>query len=113
MEKHEKIIKSLDEAFERVDASFENDELRVFGKNTTGIFQELDVIRRKQIDLASDHVSLEAIHDIPPIKMDQDSEDYFIKNFEKKKEMLKNMMNKLDDLTQTMEQFKKISKPNT
>lgn len=31
MEKHEKIIKSLDEAFEKVDASFENDELRVFG----------------------------------------------------------------------------------
>lgn len=27
--------------------------------------------------------------------MDQDSEDYFIKNFEKKKEMLKNMMNKV------------------
>lgn len=35
------------------------------GKHTTGLFQELDVIRRKQIDLASDHVSLEAIHDIP------------------------------------------------
>lgn len=35
------------------------------GKNTTRIFQELDVIRRKQIDLASDHVALEAMNDIP------------------------------------------------
>lgn len=35
------------------------------GKNTGRIFRELDVIRRKQINLASDHVSLEAITDIP------------------------------------------------
>ncbi|CEG75393.1 hypothetical protein RMATCC62417_10441 [Rhizopus microsporus] len=85
------------------------------GKNTTRIFQELDVIRRKQIDLASDHVALEAMNDIPLIKMnhktDQNNKVY-TESFEKKKDMLKNMMKKLDELTQAMEQFKDISKPD-
>lgn len=35
------------------------------GKDTEHIFQELDVIRRKQIDLARDHISLESMSDLP------------------------------------------------
>ncbi|RCH99149.1 hypothetical protein CU097_014547 [Rhizopus azygosporus] len=115
MEKHERIIKNLNEQFRQVDKAYENNDMRVFGKNTTRIFQELDVIRRKQIDLASDHVALEAMNDIPLIKMnhktDQNNKVY-TESFEKKKDMLKNMMKKLDELTQAMEQFKNISKPD-
>ncbi|KAG1437936.1 hypothetical protein G6F56_012860 [Rhizopus delemar] len=111
MEKHEKVILNLNHQFHQVDKAFVNNDMRVFGKNTTKIFQDLDVIRRKQIDLASDHVSLEAINDIPPIRMDRDAE-YFTQSFEKKKEILKNMMGKLDDLTQAMDRFKKVSSPD-
>ncbi|KAI9279822.1 hypothetical protein BY458DRAFT_501769 [Sporodiniella umbellata] len=94
MEKHEKIINNLDRQFQQVDNAFENNKMRVFGENTSNMFKELDVMRRKQIDLASDHVSLEAIDDIPPIKMSQNA-DYLANNFEKKKEILKSMMEKV------------------
>lgn len=83
MKAHEDIVKSLDQEFRKVDKAYETSELRVFGmlntfikiksvwfkfsilgENTSKIFAELDVIRRKQINLASDHVSLESIQDI-------------------------------------------------
>lgn len=32
---------------------------------TGQVFRELDEIRRKQIDLASDHIALESIGDLP------------------------------------------------
>lgn len=86
------------------------------GKNTGQLFKELDVIRRKQLDIASDHVSLETIQDLPnPTatvtaqlkKSNQD--DQFARSFERKEVLLKSMMRKLDDLTQSMDTFRKIS----
>ncbi|KAG2211608.1 hypothetical protein INT47_008705 [Mucor saturninus] len=109
MEEHDNIVKSLNNDFKNVDRAYQTSEMRVFGddfcldsgKNTGQIFRELDVIRRKQIDLASDHVSLEAINDIQPphlVKQPHSAN----KNFEKKEAVLKSMMEKLDDLTQAM-----------
>lgn len=85
MQAHDHVVKDLNEEFKKVDRAFETNEVRVFGKfkhllifycvkiltdcqkgkNTGHIFKELDVIRRKQLDIASDHVSLDAIQDIP------------------------------------------------
>ncbi|KAG2234812.1 hypothetical protein INT48_006729 [Thamnidium elegans] len=99
MQAHENIVKSLDQEFKKVDKAYQTSELRVFGENTSKIFTELDVIRRKQINLASDHVSLESINDILPTS---NKEYNTAKNFDKKEVMLKSMMEKLDDLTQAM-----------
>ncbi|KAI9356850.1 hypothetical protein BD770DRAFT_473036 [Pilaira anomala] len=104
MKAHEDIVKSLDQEFRKVDKSYETSELRVFGENTSKIFAELDVIRRKQINLASDHVSLESIQDITSNK-----EHNTAKNFDKKQALLKNLMEKLDDLTESMDRFRRIS----
>ena len=87
MEEHDNVVKSLNQEFKKIDKAYQANEMRVFGmkktnhiegnssfsnlsakntgKNTGQIFRELDVIRRKQINLASDHVSLEPINDIP------------------------------------------------
>ncbi|GAA5812836.1 hypothetical protein MFLAVUS_006295 [Mucor flavus] len=105
MQAHENIVKNLNQEFKRVDKAYQTSELRVFGENTSKIFTELDVIRRKQINLASDHVSLESTNDTLPAS----NKDYNnAKNFDKKEVILKNMMeklhqiNQLDDLTQAM-----------
>lgn len=75
------IQSNLNSQFEKVDEMYANDELRVFGKernrcliltlinftkgrDTSRIFKEVDVIRRKQIELASEHISLESIDDM-------------------------------------------------
>ncbi|KAI8880055.1 hypothetical protein K501DRAFT_192208 [Backusella circina FSU 941] len=65
MEKHDQIVRELNDGFKEIDRQFRTNEMRVFGKNTSRIFKELDIIRRKQIDLAGQHVSLESINDIP------------------------------------------------
>ncbi|KAL0146201.1 hypothetical protein V8B55DRAFT_1468830 [Mucor lusitanicus] len=116
MQAHDHVVKDLNEEFKKVDRAFGTNEVRVFGRNTGQIFKELDVIRRKQLDIASDHVSLETIQDLPnPTatataqlkKSNQD--DQFLRSFERKEVMLKSMMRKLDDLTQSMDTFRKIS----
>ncbi|KAK4517054.1 uncharacterized protein ATC70_000382 [Mucor velutinosus] len=116
MQAHDHVVKDLNEEFKKVDRAFESSEVRVFGKNTGQIFKELDVIRRKQLDIASEHVSLEKIQDIPNStatataqlkKPNQDNQ--FLRSFERKEVLLKSMMRKLDDLTQSMDTFKKIS----
>ncbi|KAL9542986.1 hypothetical protein MBANPS3_008327 [Mucor bainieri] len=116
MQAHDHVVKDLNEEFKKVDRAFESNQVRVFGKNTGQIFKELDVIRRKQLDIASDHVSLETIQDLPNStatataqlkKSNQDNQ--FARSFERKEALLKSMMRKLDDLTQSMDTFKKIS----
>lgn len=118
MEEHDNVVRNLNEEFRKVDRAYKNSEMRVFGKNTGRIFRELDVIRRKQIDLASDHVSLETITDIPPVphlskSTSKTSQEHSTsQSFDKKEATLKNMMEKLDDLTESMDRFKKISEHN-
>lgn len=79
MQDHAEVLASLEKEFKRMDRMFAHGELRVFGKDarliwclwsrlnlslgqdTERVFKELDLIRRKQIDLAGDHIALEAL----------------------------------------------------
>jgi low affinity Fe/Cu permease len=91
---------NLEIQFNEVDKMYANDDLRVFGKpsfvffvvfiknklgrDTNRIFKEIDVIRRKQIELATEHISLESIDDI----------SYVTKPFFKKKKCVSFKQNK-------------------
>ncbi|GAN02275.1 hypothetical protein MAM1_0019d01717 [Mucor ambiguus] len=108
---------SLDFQFEKMDEMYANDDLRVFGRDTSRIFKEVDVIRRKQIELATEHISLESIDDmsLPVIQTSGDVDDEYKRNlvyFNKKEMALKSLMNKLDALGQIMNDFRERSDLN-
>lgn len=97
---------------------FANEDTRAFGRNSDSVFKELDQIRKKQISLAVEHISLENLPDeeMPFAKeTDEDSEENFKKNseqFAKKEHDLNNLMTnlnnligKLEDLGQSMNMF--------
>ncbi|KAF1797375.1 hypothetical protein FB192DRAFT_1346810 [Mucor lusitanicus] len=101
------IQSNLNMQFEKMDEMYANDDLRVFGRDTSRIFKEVDVIRRKQIELATEHISLESIDEmsLPVIQTSGDIEDEYKRNlvyFNKKEMALKSLMNKLDTLGQIM-----------
>ncbi|KAI9272850.1 hypothetical protein BDA99DRAFT_499384 [Phascolomyces articulosus] len=108
MQNHNHVLMSLEMEFKRMDRMFTTGEMRVFGRDTERIFRELDVIRRKQIDLARDHIALENITDLPRRQstLQQFGESNEIEhgyqqnleNFHKKEVDLKSLMLKLDDL---------------
>ncbi|CEP16086.1 hypothetical protein [Parasitella parasitica] len=118
MQAHDRIVKELNEEFKKVDRAFETNEMRVFGKNTAHIFKELDVLRRKQLDIASYHVTLETLQDTPSTNttttatptstqwenLNQD-DDSFAMNFERKEHFLKTMKHKAS----IRDTFRKIS----
>ncbi|KAI7905872.1 uncharacterized protein BX663DRAFT_243891 [Cokeromyces recurvatus] len=129
MEAHEHVVKKLNEEFKKVDRCFSNNEMRVFGKSTNYLFENLNRIREKQIEIANDHI---LIHDIPietNTTTNKQQTDFVsattttfttntttatcnnnnITNFNKMEDMLKKLMIKLDDLTESMDQFKKLS----
>ncbi|RIA96893.1 hypothetical protein C1645_753715 [Glomus cerebriforme] len=112
---HERVLDTLENDFKRMDRMFASGEMRVFGRNSDNIFKELDLIRRKQISLAIDHISLERLPDeeIPlGSETAENSEESFKRNSERfaKKEQdlnnlmtdLNNLMGKLEDLGQSM-----------
>ncbi|CAO3629089.1 unnamed protein product [Mucor fragilis] len=108
---------NLNMQFEKMDEMYANDDLRVFGRDTSRIFKEVDVIRRKQIELATEHISLESIDDmsLPVIQTSGDVEDEYKRNlvyFNKKEIALKSLMNKLDTLGQIMNDFRERSDLN-
>ncbi|KAI8967527.1 hypothetical protein BDF20DRAFT_899773 [Mycotypha africana] len=126
MQAHENVVKKLNEEFKKVDKAFRESDMRVFGEDSSELFQQLNALRRKQIDIASDHVSLDSTCDLHSTQLNKvtsiakDTEKQQIphqqqdrtalaKSFERKEAMLKNMMHKLDDLTQTMDKFKEIA----
>ncbi|KAI9484892.1 hypothetical protein BDB00DRAFT_852739 [Zychaea mexicana] len=121
MQNHNHVLMSLEMEFKRMDRMFASGEARVFGRDTERIFRELDVIRRKQIDLARDHIALENITDLPQKQstLQQFSENNEIEhgyqqnleNFHKKEVGLKNLMLKLDDLGASMNRFRELSDP--
>ncbi|KAI7870189.1 hypothetical protein BDF14DRAFT_1775491 [Spinellus fusiger] len=110
MESHTKIFDNLEAEFVSLDQQYNQGELRVFGSNTERIFRELDVIRRKQIELTSDHIALEAINDslsqnTTSSKNEAGAQDEYqreAENFNKKKTALNSLMTKLDSLRVSM-----------
>ncbi|KAF7720659.1 hypothetical protein EC973_006670, partial [Apophysomyces ossiformis] len=90
-----RVLKNLETEFKMVDKMVEREELRAFGSDTEKVFKELDVIRRKQIDLAGDHMALEIVSDIPQHSLQDDSEQQkSIDSFNRKELALKNLMTK-------------------
>lgn len=85
---HEKALDTLENDFKRMDKMFASGEMRVFGKvnqiyfyylilllidgfffymspgrNSDSMFKELDLIHKKQVSLAIEHISLERLPD--------------------------------------------------
>ncbi|KAG2203136.1 hypothetical protein INT47_004943, partial [Mucor saturninus] len=118
----------LELQFSRMDTMYANDEFRVFGRDTNRIFKEVDVIRRKQIELATEHIGLESMDDmkyskggrLPWIQATTASknevhDDEYKRNliyFNKKEKSLKSLMDKLDTLGQIMNDFREASDLN-
>ncbi|CAG8586626.1 3510_t:CDS:2 [Diversispora eburnea] len=101
---HENVSDILENGFKKMDKMYTNGELRVFGDNSDSIFEELDLIRRKQIALAIEHIALENLPD-EEISLSrettEDSEENFKRNserFAKKEQDLNNLMNNLNNL---------------
>ncbi|CAG8439989.1 5563_t:CDS:10 [Scutellospora calospora] len=93
-------------------------ETRVFGRNSDSIFKELDQIRKKQITLAVEHISLE---NLPDEEMSfakepaEDSEENFKKNseqFAKKEYDLNNLMTNLNNLIGKLEDLVSSKNPD-
>ncbi|CAG8548110.1 7521_t:CDS:2 [Ambispora gerdemannii] len=124
---HERIHDTLENDFKRMDKMFAKGENSFFGskpysRNSDNVFKDLDYIRRKQIELAHQHVALENSQDEElPVIPTEDSAEAFKRNadlFVKKEQdlnnlmgNLNNLMEKLEDLEQSMGQPLKVSKP--
>ncbi|KAI8883888.1 hypothetical protein K501DRAFT_313672 [Backusella circina FSU 941] len=93
-----------------------NEDLRVFGRDTNKIFKEIDVIRRKQIELAAEHITLESTEEINPFSSHEETVESDAKrnliHFENQEKALKSLMNKLDTLGQIMNDFREASDLN-
>ncbi|SAL98186.1 hypothetical protein [Absidia glauca] len=117
---HSDIQQGLDLEFKKHDAQFER---RAFRSDTEKVFKDLDEIRRKQIELASDHIAMETLGDITQVigtggkSKKSCSSSFLIRqthqsmdgstfnecqlnlvNFNKKGKALKKLIVKLDDL---------------
>ncbi|KAG2182295.1 hypothetical protein INT43_007222, partial [Umbelopsis isabellina] len=65
MSDDEKILRSIEQEFKPMDRKYSQGKLRVFGRNSTQILNELEKIRRKQISLATEHIALDGVVDNP------------------------------------------------
>ncbi|KAI9307282.1 hypothetical protein BJ944DRAFT_262165 [Cunninghamella echinulata] len=90
---HIEIQQGLDTEFKKHDLRF---KMRSFRNDTDQVFKELDEIRRMQITLASEHISLENNNDNTKLN---------INYFNKKEADFKNMISKLDDLGNSVNRF--------
>ncbi|GBB92734.1 hypothetical protein RclHR1_02050007 [Rhizophagus clarus] len=117
---HEKVLDTLENDFKRMDKMFTNGEMRVFGRNSDSMFKELDLIHKKQVSLAIEHISLERLPDEEmPLGSEtaENSEENFKRNserFTKKEQELNNLMTNLNNLMEKLEdlgQSMKISEP--
>ncbi|CAG8784871.1 4735_t:CDS:2, partial [Gigaspora margarita] len=88
-------------------------------RNSDSVFKELDQIRKKQISLAVEHISLENLPDeeMPFAKeTDEDSEENFKKNseqFAKKEHDLNNLMTNLNNLIGKLKRCNENDEGNT
>ncbi|KAI9363093.1 hypothetical protein BD770DRAFT_440328 [Pilaira anomala] len=99
------IQSSLKSQFDKIDSMYLNQDLRVFGRNTDQIFKQVDIIRRKQIELATEHIGLDNTDDMS-LQVSDDIDDEYKRNllfFNKKEIALKSLMGKLDTLGDIMQ----------
>ncbi|CAG8444186.1 4576_t:CDS:2, partial [Acaulospora colombiana] len=98
---HEKVLETLEDSFKGMDKVYTSGEMRVFGRDSNNIFKELDLIRKKQIALAVEHITLENLPDEEMLETPVDSEENFKRNserFAKKEHDLNSLMNNLNNL---------------
>ncbi|CAM0142737.1 hypothetical protein VKS41_002704 [Umbelopsis sp. WA50703] len=103
MSDDEKILRSIEQEFKPMDKKYSQGKLRVFGRNSTQILNELEKIRRKQINLATEHIALDGVVDNPQqdVTSDEDHELEYQKNvdnFQKREANLINLMDKASNL---------------
>ncbi|KAI8381493.1 uncharacterized protein BYT42DRAFT_566716 [Radiomyces spectabilis] len=113
MHTHLRILNNLDGEFKELDKKFAQEELRIFGKSTERIFKELDVTRRKQIELAAEHIALDMTVDIPQLNAHTANADEtyrkMVEQLTEKEASLKALTRKLNDLSESLNQFRAIS----
>ncbi|KAI8078484.1 hypothetical protein BDF21DRAFT_399731 [Thamnidium elegans] len=100
------IQSNLESQFDKIDNMYLNDDLRVFGRDTDRIFKQVDIIRRKQIELATEHIGLDNMED-SSLPVSDDIDDEYKRNllyFSKKEMALKSLMGKLDTLGEIMQE---------
>ncbi|KAI8646416.1 hypothetical protein BD408DRAFT_410194 [Parasitella parasitica] len=115
MRRAENIQSQMNLEFKKMDEMYANDEFRVFvGSNTSRLFKEIDIIRRKQIELANDHINLEVLDETSPHVSGDMEEDYKrnMAYFNIKEMALKNLGDKLDTLGQIISDFRDKTESN-
>ncbi|CAG8494511.1 1532_t:CDS:2 [Paraglomus occultum] len=96
---HSKVMDTLENVFKKMAKG----ETRTIGHNSDAMFKELDLIRKKQIQLATNHVDLESMPEDEPPSDSRAAEDgeSFKRNadmFTKNERDLNNLMTELNDL---------------
>ncbi|KAI8069189.1 hypothetical protein BC940DRAFT_298102 [Gongronella butleri] len=104
---HLGIQQGLDAAFAQHDSNYEK---RTFRSDQDQVFNALDEIRRRQIELATDHIALENLNEA--MQLSSTSEDTAADEYQqsrlqfaKKENALKDLMKKLDDIGTCVDQF--------
>ncbi|KAJ2964183.1 hypothetical protein NQZ79_g764 [Umbelopsis isabellina] len=102
MSDDEKILRSIEQEFKPMDRKYSQGRLRVFGRNSTQILNELEKIRRKQISLATEHIALDGVVDNPQqdVTSDEDHELEYQKNVDNFQKREGNLINLMDKATQ-------------
>ncbi|KAG0280514.1 hypothetical protein BGZ95_009834 [Linnemannia exigua] len=106
---HDKALGVIDAAFEQTDRMLDERDMKAFGDNSESIFQELTMIRNKQLALAAKHIGIETVADddkslAPDGKLldaaDKDEIDPL--RFARKGQELQDLMSSLEDLGRSM-----------
>ncbi|CAG8623818.1 9995_t:CDS:2 [Paraglomus brasilianum] len=93
---HSKVMDTLENVFKKMAKG----ETKTSGHNSDAMFKELDLIRKKQIQLATNHVDLESMPKDEP-QATEDGAESFKRNaemFNKNEQDLNNLMKELNDL---------------
>ncbi|KAF9437573.1 hypothetical protein BGZ76_000170 [Entomortierella beljakovae] len=117
---HDSALGVINTAFKQTDRMIDERDMKAFGDNSEGIFQELNKIRKKQLALAARHISIETVADDdkslapdgkPLDAADKDELDPL--HFARKGQELQDLMASLEDLGRSMSDFHELSNSMT
>ncbi|KAL1922992.1 uncharacterized protein VTP21DRAFT_9368 [Calcarisporiella thermophila] len=114
---HDRIFNDLEQDFQRLNSLVAGGDVQPLGGYSQPLFKELDLIRRKQIALAVEHIALENIFGeenkpaIPDVENEASTKSYrkSVEDLAKKDHELNGLMAKLEDLRQSMSAFHDLS----